>query len=159
MKFQVFQFVFSLKQWKAARKERQLIARLKQGDREVFRQLACQHFDQLFHYIQLRVKSPKTAKALVSEVFLKLWQSRASVNSQQLFADIAIDLAQEVTFAYLRWVSQDIALQQALFKHFERLGQSKEEPLFEPEYEAVIKAVRNNFLQQELRYQHSTAQG
>ena len=159
MNFKVFPFGFSLKHWKAARQERQLVAQLKAGDKEALRQLRHRHFDTLFQYIVLRVKSPKTARDLMSEVLLKLWHVRGSINSKRPFEEIAMGLTREVVFLYLRWVAQDQELQQEFFKHFERLEESKEEPLFETEYEAVINTIRNNFLQQELRYQHSTAQG
>ena len=159
MNFKVFPFGFNLKHWRAARQERRLVAQLKAGDKEALRQLSQLHFDALFNYTVLRVKSPKAAMDLMSEVLLKLWQVRGSINSKQSFAEIAMGLTREVVFTYLRWVAQDQELQQELFKHFERLEKFKEEPLFETGYEAVINTIRNNFLQQELRYQHSTAQG
>ena len=159
MKFKFQKFGFIFKQWKAAHHERQLLALLKKGDKEAYRQLSYNHFDEILQYILLRVKSPKTAKVLLSEVYLKLWQNRASINAKKSFVHTAKDTAQQIVFAYLRWVSRDKELQKEIFEHFERLEECKEEPLFEPQYQAAMQAVRNKFLQQELFYQHSTAQG
>ena len=98
MDFKVFPFGFNLKHWRAARQERRLVAQLKAGDKEALRQLGQLHFDALFNYTVLRVKSPKAAMDLMSEVLLKLWQVRGSINSKQSFAEIAMHLTREVVF-------------------------------------------------------------
>ncbi|MEO7212920.1 RNA polymerase sigma-70 factor [Mucilaginibacter sp.] len=65
--------------------ERALILRIIEGDRSAFSALYSRYLPMLYRYVYLFTKSKETSEDIVHNVFIKIWEHRASLNSINCF--------------------------------------------------------------------------
>lgn len=58
--------------------ERELVARIKQGDRDAFRQLYDRYMSLVFRYVAVRLGSEQDAEDVTADTFINAWQSFSS---------------------------------------------------------------------------------
>lgn len=80
----------------------ELMLRVKQGDREAFRQLIGKHQKPLLNYIYRMTGNPAEAEDLVQEVFLNIYRAAPRYEPQAAFATWLYRIATNVTLNYLR---------------------------------------------------------
>ena len=141
--------------WKEARKEKRLIRRLARGDKAAFKQLVEENFDELYHYLVIRVKHVKVARALMKGVYLKLWHDRKSLKPRNSFSHHAIEIARDAVFNYYRTITHN---KEALRELSRIVGLSRNFKDEIKEYDFVIKTVQHNLRRKQLTYK-LTAQG
>lgn len=63
-----------------------LIERLKKGDKKAFEQIYDRYWQQLFIAANNRLRSEETAKEIVQELFINLWQRKKELSINHTFA-------------------------------------------------------------------------
>ena len=65
--------------------EKELLRALTQGDRAAYTALYTQYLDALFQYVLLFTGTRETAEEIVQDVFLKIWEKRATMAEVESF--------------------------------------------------------------------------
>lgn len=140
-----------ISKWNTLWQEKRLIRRLAYGDKSAFRKLMKLHFDELYHYILVRVKSPDITKTLLAEICFQIWTDRKTLTPWQSFSKYLEKTAKEVVLTYLRQMARNKKFQQELYG-FIQSQQNLKQAHPKQGYDSVIKTVHNNLLKQQLLY-------
>lgn len=65
--------------------EKNLVSKLRRGDKASFDELFNRYFEQCFTYAVSLLKDPDAAEDVVQNVFLKLWSGRERLDSSRQF--------------------------------------------------------------------------
>ena len=136
--------------WKAARRERKLLSRVRVGDEVAYRELVHELFDELFYDALQVVKSPAMAEKLVTKALSDFWYRLISLNLKSGLDESLKEILSDLTLKYLRQVARNRELRKELWQNMESCADSNKKRVFVPEYTLAIKYVRNSLLQKEL---------
>lgn len=78
--------------------EKKLLILLKQGDREAFRQLYQQYWEQVYNFGRLYLNTKDAAEEVVQDVFLKVWDSRALIREDDHFKGLLFIITRNLIF-------------------------------------------------------------
>lgn len=82
----------------APAKERKWVIGLTQGNQEAFRSLFGEYARRIFVFARGYLKSNEEAEEVVQEVFIKIWNVRASINTELSFKSYLF----KITYSYIR---------------------------------------------------------
>ena len=71
-----------------AEKDQELLTRLRESDRDAFRDLFTKYHQSLFNFIIYRVKDESIADDIVQDTFLRVWKHKTSLKPKNPFFPI-----------------------------------------------------------------------
>lgn len=114
-------------------KDIELLLKLRNGDASAFAEIYNQYRRKILVYASNLCKSEDLAEEIVQEVFIKIWQKRAQINTTLHFGAYIKKITLNHVLNHLKKVAREKVLQQKLFGYIETLRNSTEENLFEKE--------------------------
>jgi RNA polymerase sigma-70 factor (family 1) len=114
-------------------KDIELLLKLRNGDASAFAEIYNQYRRKILVYASNLCKSEDLAEEIVQEVFIKIWQKRAQINTALHFGAYIKKITLNHVLNHLKKVAREKVLQQKLFGYIETLRNSTEENLFEKE--------------------------
>ncbi len=93
---------------KIKEQEEELLLRLQDGDEEAFARLFYAYKDKLFGFLLGITKSDAKTKDLVQDVFLKIWQNRATISEIENFNAYIYFIAQNQAIDQFRKSSKEL---------------------------------------------------
>ena len=128
-----------------------------EGNRESFRQLVHQYYDNAFHYIFSRVKSKEVARDILKEAFLDIWNNRTSLDPDQSFQESLQEIVEGLLLKYFESLAKDSKLKQEFFSNLKKL--TRKEFLQSPKPEDCnLKSIHNNRLQEQLIHKRAATE-
>lgn len=82
--------------------EGQVIEKIKAGSDKAFRTVYEMYFIKVFNYALKFIKSPEDAREIAQDVFVKLWDKRASLDSEQPISGLIFRIAKFLSIDRLR---------------------------------------------------------
>lgn len=117
---------------------------------EIFRQ----HEHRLYTLSFRLTKSDQSAKDIIQEVFLKLWEQRNSIDSIHNMEAWLYRLTENKIIDFLRKISADDRLKKKIWDHLQQIVNESEEYVSAKEYNQIIqKAIDRLPPQRRLIYQ------
>lgn len=124
-----------------------------EGNEQAFRAIYEQYQDKVFAYAWRFTKSRHTAVEVVQQVFIKLWEKRASIDPDDHFEGYVMRMTQNHLLNLLRDTARDQQKMQRLYENMTRLHRQPEDYLLEKELAGIHqKAVDGLPPQQKLVY-------
>lgn len=82
--------------------EKNLVSKLRRGDKASFDELFNRCFEQCFTYAVSLLKDPDAAEDVVQNVFLKLWSGRERLDSSRQFRSYLLTAVRNESISWLR---------------------------------------------------------
>lgn len=82
--------------------EKNLVSKLRRGDKASFDELFNRYFEQCFTYAVSLLKDPDAAEDVVQNVFLKLWSGRERLDSSRQFRSYLLTSVRNESISWLR---------------------------------------------------------
>ena len=116
--------------------ERELLSLLKQGNEQAFEKIYKLYSSRLFGNVFKMVKSETTTQEILQDVFIKIWNNRASIDLDKSFRSYLFRIAENKVYDFFRKASRDKKIQAQLFatateeyEHIETMIHRKENAL------------------------------
>ena len=116
--------------------ERELLSLLKQGNEQAFEKIYKVYSSRLFGNVFKMVKSESTTQEILQDVFIKIWNNRASIDLDKSFRSYLFRIAENKVYDFFRKASRDKKIQAQLFatateeyEHIETMIHRKENDL------------------------------
>ena len=116
--------------------ERELLSLLKQGNEQAFEKIYKSYSSRLFGNVFKMVKSETTTQEILQDVFIKIWNNRASIDLDKSFRSYLFRIAENKVYDFFRKASRDKKIQAQLFatategyEHIEEMIYRKENAL------------------------------
>ncbi len=87
---------------KVTKSNRELVLRLREGDRVAFYNIYERYCKKLFRFVLRYLKQEADAEEIVQEVFVKLWESRTKLDAYSSFESFLFTVAYNTTISALR---------------------------------------------------------
>jgi len=116
-----------------------LLLQLKQGHEPAFNALYLAYSKALYRKINSIVKDESIADELLQDLFLKLWEKRAWINTDLSFTSFLYTIANNLVYDYFRKVSKDKRLHARLLINAVDYYLQTEEDLIGKETSAIIQ--------------------
>ncbi len=101
--------------------ENKLLISLSNGNEQSFFALYDQYSHALFSTIFQMVRDKQVSEEIVQDVFLKVWQKRASIDPNRSFKSWIFTIAKNDVISWYRKLAKETAMQENLYQHFEQL--------------------------------------
>src|SRR5688572_2174241 len=98
----------------APQDERVLVLELLQGSKNAFEKLYHAYSPRLYGKVLKLVKSDTHAREILQDVFLKLWEYRASVDPDKSFRSFLFKIAENKLYDFFRKASREQSIQAQL---------------------------------------------
>ena len=115
--------------------ERELLSLLKQGNEQAFEKIYNSYSSRLFGNVFKMVKSETTTQEILQDVFIKIWNNRASIDLDKSFRSYLFRIAENQVYDFFRKASRDKKIQAQLFaaateeyEHIKQLSIEKKMP-------------------------------
>lgn len=118
-----------------------VLLQLKQGYEPAFNSLYLTYSKAIYKKINRIVKDESVADELLQDLFLKIWEKRESINTDQSFTAFIYTVANNLVYDYLRKVSKDKRLHSRLLINAVDYYLHTEELLIEKETAKIIDAA------------------
>ena len=92
--------------------ERELVARLRDGDYQAFDLLYERYALQVAYKIRRLIKLPEVTEELHQEVFLRVWEQREQLYPENPFLPLLLHMARNISIDYFRKASRSKQFQQ-----------------------------------------------
>jgi RNA polymerase sigma-70 factor (ECF subfamily) len=99
------------------RSEKELLVKLKAGDKSAFEQIYRLYSNRLFGNLVKLLQSETEAQEILQEVFLKIWQNRAQIDPEKSFRSYLFKIAENKVFDFFRKVALQKRVQHQLLHH------------------------------------------
>ena len=116
--------------------ERELLSLLKQGNEQAFEKIYKSYSSRLFGNVFKMVKSETTTQEILQDVFIKIWNNRASIDLDKSFRSYLFRIAENKVYDFFRKAARDKKIQVQLFaaateeyEHIETMIHKKENDL------------------------------
>src|ERR1700754_1424062 len=110
-----------------------------QGDTNAFTEVYELYKDKVFAFAFTLTKSRDTAEEAVQEVFFKLWEKRAQINTELSFTAYVKKIAYHCIIDFFRKVKRDRAIQQKLQNNMIALQHTHEDELIGKELQKLYQ--------------------
>lgn len=97
--------------------QKDLLIKLSHGDEEAFNVLYDIYSRPLYYRMLRMVKNADVADELLQELFIKLWDKRATLDTEKSFQSYLYTVAQNRVYNYFRKVASDHSLFQSLIQN------------------------------------------
>jgi RNA polymerase sigma-70 factor (family 1) len=87
--------------------EADVLSALRQGSEQAFEKIYQAYSNRLFGKLIKMVKSETYAKEILQDVFLKVWEHRASIDPQKSFRSYLFQIAQNKAFDFFRKAARE----------------------------------------------------
>jgi RNA polymerase sigma-70 factor (ECF subfamily) len=137
--------------------ERELLSLLKQGNEQAFEKIYNSYSSRLFGNIFRMVKSETTTQEILQEVFIKIWNNRASIDLDRSFRSYLFRIAENNVYDFFRKATRDKKIRARLFaaateeyEHIETMIYQKENALLlqkaidslSPQRQQVFRSIK-----------------
>lgn len=95
--------------------EKLLVSELKNHNEKAFRKLFDFYYQDIYGYSMSILKSKEAAEENVQDVFMKVWQHRENLNTEQSFKSYIFTIARNQAFNYLNKAANDVLLKEEIF--------------------------------------------
>jgi RNA polymerase sigma-70 factor (family 1) len=119
--------------------EKELLLQLMQGDANAFTEIYELYKDKVFAFAFTLTKSKDTAEEAVQEVFFKLWERRAQINTELSFTAYVKKIAYHCIIDFFRKVRRDRTIRQKLQDNMLALQHTHEDELIGKELEKLYQ--------------------
>ncbi len=127
---------------KQATDEKVLLGRLAEGDAPAFTALYEKYSLKLYANIFRLVKSEDTAKEILQELFLKIWELRGQIDPEKSFKSFLYKIAGNLVYDHFRKVSRDKRLSDnLLYLLEEEYSHSEESIIYNESLELLNMAI------------------
>ncbi|MRG47928.1 RNA polymerase sigma-70 factor [Chitinophaga sp. SYP-B3965] len=82
--------------------ENELLSRIAEGDRNAFKQLYDFYWEDIYYIALSFLKSPEWSQDMIQEIFIKIWQKRASLPAIEQFRSYLFIIARNELISALR---------------------------------------------------------
>lgn len=127
---------------------RHLLLQLKQGDEFAFNSIYLSYSKALYKKISGIVKDESIADELLQDLFLKVWEKRAVINTEQSFTSFLYTIANNLVYDYFRKVSKDKRLHARLLINAVDYYMQTEENLIGKETSQIIEQAISKLSEQ-----------
>ncbi|WP_316815623.1 RNA polymerase sigma factor [Pedobacter nyackensis] len=124
--------------------ERDLLIRLKQGDDEAFQEIYHLHSARLYNNLLRLVKSEDMAMDLLQDLYVKLWNSRASIDIDKSIGAYLFSIAKNLAIDFFRRAARELNLQNHLVAVGTELYNHVDEVFFHKETAAILNVAIDN---------------
>ena len=122
--------------------EKILLGRLAEGDAAAFTALYERYSLKLYANILRLVKSEDTAKEILQELFLKIWELRGQIDPEKSFKSFLYKIAGNLVYDHFRKVSRDKKLSDSLLYLLEEeYSHSEESVIYNESLELINVAI------------------
>ena len=122
--------------------EKELLLQLKDGSPAAFEQLYLRYSRRILGNICKFIHDGETAKEVLQDVFMKVWEKRALINTEQSFRSYLFTISRNLVYDYFRHQKLETKLQHYLSAgHSEAYTHIEEELLYKESNERYIRAV------------------
>lgn len=149
---------------------KELMVQLQEGNRNAYRQLCSQCFDQLFRYVQGSVKSRQLTEMILEDAFIEIWQKKASLNIEVAFKDQLLLIVESMIIEVLcnsatmsEFLKDEVekpclSIKEEIWRWIRKLQEITIVEIFttHKDKEPVLKVIQNNRLQHQLLHQLAT---
>jgi len=133
-----------------------LLIKLRNGDELAFAQIYNQYRSKMYIYAYNLCKSSETAEEIVQEVFIRLWQKKAQINTELNFSAYLKKITLNHVLNHLKKVAREKSLQDEIFHYIETIRNTTEDNLLEKELlKTYDEAIENLPPQKKIIYQMS----
>ncbi|WP_175459630.1 RNA polymerase sigma factor [Pedobacter sp. ok626] len=137
-----------------------LLKRLKSGEESAFEILYNQYSVDIYRKLLKMVKDISLAEELTQDIFVKIWDKRNVINTEQPFRYYILTIANNIVNDFYRKVSRDSRLQDEIIAASTELYNPTEEDLFYKESKNILdKAIAGLPKQQALVFDLCKIQG
>ncbi len=123
--------------------ERELLLQLRAGDNDSFAQLYDLYSPRMFGFLLKLTKKEETAREILQEVFIRLWEKREILDPDRSFRSYLFRIAENCVVDFFRKAAQD----KKLGKHLMDLASERylhvEENIYEREKNAILNQAIN----------------
>lgn len=116
-----------------------LLLKLKEGDEPSFNALYLAYSKPLYKKINSIVKDESIADELLQDLFLRIWEKRAFINTKLSFSSFLYTVANNLVYDYFRKVSKDKRLHERLLINAVDYYMQTEENLIGKETSEIIQ--------------------
>ena len=120
-----------------------LVEALIHGDANSFKRLYDKHHGNLYRYALKFVKSEELAKEIVHDVFLKIWEKRATLNSELSFIGFLLKVCKNYTLNVLVKLARENAFKKEIARHITYSHNETENDILYADYEKFALAAIN----------------
>jgi RNA polymerase sigma-70 factor (family 1) len=122
--------------------EKELLLQLKDGSPAAFEQLYLRYSRRILGNICKFIHDGETAKEVLQDVFMKVWEKRALINTEQSFRSYLFTISRNLVYDYFRHQKLETKLQHYLSAGLsEAYTHIEEELLYKESNERYIRAV------------------
>lgn len=97
----------------------ELLELLQNGNKEAFTQLYCTYSERLYHILLRMVKSPDIAEELLQDVFIRIWEKRATINVHSSLGAYLNKIGENIVYDFFRKAARDRSLYAQLENYME----------------------------------------
>lgn len=119
--------------------ESEILKRLNLGDEEAFESLFNSYKERLFLFAVKLVKSDELACDIIHDVFIKVWEIRAEIDSHSNFSCFLHTICKNLIFNLLKQASRREALKLEIIQYMSRNQNTLEEEMYFRTYEKIAK--------------------
>jgi len=120
--------------------EKELLARVANGDEESFKSLFNAYNKKLFNYISTIIKSSQVAEEIVMDVFLKIWLGKEIITQIENFDGFLFRVAHNKSIDFLRSAARDPGFGDLLWDEIQLSGSDQADTsVLRKEFEAKLR--------------------
>lgn len=124
--------------------EKDLLVKLSRGNEEAFNALYKAYSKPLYYRVLRLVKITAIAEELLQDLFIKVWDKRASLDTEKSFQAFLYTVAQNIVYNYFRKVASDQTMMRRLISNATEHYLNGQELLENKETgEALQRAINN----------------
>ena len=118
--------------------EKELLRRLQLGDERAFTEIYGIHKDRIGYRLLRLLKSEALAEEILQDLFLKIWQTRASIDLSKSFKAYLYRIAENLVYDLFRKAAKEKELLEQIVSANTELYSHIEENLFQKENEYIL---------------------
>lgn len=123
--------------------ERELLLQLRAGDKDSFAQLYDLYSPRMFGFLLKLTKKDETAREILQEVFIRLWEKRGTLDPDKSFRSYLFRIAENCVVDFFRKAALDKKLGKQLMDLASERYLHVEENIYEREKNAILNQAIN----------------
>ena len=124
-------------------KEKQLVLALKGGDQLALKTLYGLYSGKLYHYSLKICKSPALAEDVVQDVFIKIWEKRASLNADHAFQSFLFTITRNRLLDLIKRAARESEIFSEIARHMPSGQRQVEQKLAYQECNTLVQQAIN----------------
>ncbi len=124
--------------------DQKLLRLVSEGDSLAFTELYHRHKDKLYGFSLDIVGCPEKASDLVQDVFLKIWEKRASLLDKEIFASYLFTMVKNLSIDHFRKFAKEAVINQQMAAVAKNSTENPESSLLYRDLETKVQQAINN---------------